>query len=179
MQIPLLNIGMLVALKPIRAVGIERINVATYQAVSGTGKAAIEELAGQTARLLNGSRLNLMSTPDKSLLTPCRTLISFRTMVTPGRNENGVGNAENFGRPHLGKPYLCSGARVFGHAEAVHIETRAHLRGRCQRAPRAADGVTVIDRREAGGYPTPVTILRGGIRCLWAVFEQIFHIQEV
>jgi aspartate-semialdehyde dehydrogenase len=44
-----------VALKPIYdAVGIERINVATYQAVSGTGKAAIEELAGQTARLLNG-----------------------------------------------------------------------------------------------------------------------------
>ena len=49
------TIGMLVALKPIYdAVGIERINVATYQAVSGTGKAAIEELAGQTARLLNG-----------------------------------------------------------------------------------------------------------------------------
>ena len=49
------TIGMLVALKPLYdAVGIERINVATYQAVSGTGKAAIEELAGQTARLLNG-----------------------------------------------------------------------------------------------------------------------------
>ena len=48
------TIGMLVALKPIYdAVGIERINVATYQAVSGS-KAAIEELAGQTARLLNG-----------------------------------------------------------------------------------------------------------------------------
>ena len=49
------TIQMLVALKPIYdAVGITRINVATYQAVSGTGKAAIEELAGQTARLLNG-----------------------------------------------------------------------------------------------------------------------------
>jgi aspartate-semialdehyde dehydrogenase len=45
------TIGMLVALKPLYdAVGIERINVATYQAVSGTGKGAIEELAGQTAR---------------------------------------------------------------------------------------------------------------------------------
>ncbi|CAN0606283.1 unnamed protein product, partial [Ectocarpus sp. 12 AP-2014] len=49
------TIQMLVALKPIHdAVRIERINVATYQAVSGTGKSAIEELAGQTARLLNG-----------------------------------------------------------------------------------------------------------------------------
>ncbi len=48
------TIQMLVALKPIKdAVGIERINVATYQAVSGTGKEAIEELAGQTANLLN------------------------------------------------------------------------------------------------------------------------------
>jgi len=49
------TIQMLVALKPIYdAVGIERINVATYQAVSGTGKEAIEELAHQTAALLNG-----------------------------------------------------------------------------------------------------------------------------
>ncbi|MDH5471034.1 MAG: aspartate-semialdehyde dehydrogenase, partial [Gammaproteobacteria bacterium] len=49
------TIQMLVALKPIHdAVGIERINVCTYQAVSGTGKEAIEELAGQTAGLLNG-----------------------------------------------------------------------------------------------------------------------------
>ncbi len=49
------TIQMLVALKPIHdAVGIKRINVATYQAVSGTGKAAIEELAKQTADLLNG-----------------------------------------------------------------------------------------------------------------------------
>ena len=48
------TIQMLVALKPIYdAVGISRINVATYQAVSGTGKEAIEELAQQTANLLN------------------------------------------------------------------------------------------------------------------------------
>ncbi|MGU3842973.1 aspartate-semialdehyde dehydrogenase, partial [Vibrio diabolicus] len=49
------TIQMLVALKPIHdAVGIERINVSTYQSVSGAGKAGIDELAGQTAKLLNG-----------------------------------------------------------------------------------------------------------------------------
>jgi len=49
------TIQMLVALKPIQdAVGIARINVATYQSVSGTGKEAIDELAEQTANLLNG-----------------------------------------------------------------------------------------------------------------------------
>ena len=48
------TIQMLVALKPIYdAVGIERINVCTYQAVSGTGKEAIEELVRQTTALLN------------------------------------------------------------------------------------------------------------------------------
>ena len=52
------TIQMLVALKPLYdLVGITRINVSTYQAVSGTGKEAIEELAGQTARLLNGQSI--------------------------------------------------------------------------------------------------------------------------
>ena len=49
------TIQMLVALKPIYdAVGIKRINVATYQAVSGTGQKAIRELIGQMSELLNG-----------------------------------------------------------------------------------------------------------------------------
>src|SRR5580765_4793660 len=49
------TIQMVVALKPIYdAVGIERINVATYQSVSGAGRKAVEELADQTAQLLNG-----------------------------------------------------------------------------------------------------------------------------
>ena len=54
------TIQMMVALKPIQeAVGIERINVCTYQAVSGTGKKAIDELAGQTAKLLNGKEADV------------------------------------------------------------------------------------------------------------------------
>ena len=49
------TIQMLVVLKPLHdAFGITRLNVCTYQAVSGTGKEAIEELSTQTARLLNG-----------------------------------------------------------------------------------------------------------------------------
>ena len=60
------TIQMVVALKPIHAaVGIERINVATYQAVSGTGKEAIEELAGQTAALLNGKPVDTTVYPKQ------------------------------------------------------------------------------------------------------------------
>jgi aspartate-semialdehyde dehydrogenase len=46
----------------------------------------------------------------------------------------------------------------FGHAEAVHIETREAITADAARELlEGADGVTVIDRHEAGGYPTPVT----------------------
>ncbi|MGI9331346.1 MAG: aspartate-semialdehyde dehydrogenase, partial [Gammaproteobacteria bacterium] len=54
------TIQLVVALKPIHdAVGIERINVATYQSVSGAGRSAMEALAGQTAGLMNGQGLEL------------------------------------------------------------------------------------------------------------------------
>jgi len=60
------TIQMLVALKPIYdAVGIKRINVATYQSVSGTGKEAIDELAGQTAKLLNGLKAEIEVYPKQ------------------------------------------------------------------------------------------------------------------
>ncbi|HAY41846.1 MAG TPA: aspartate-semialdehyde dehydrogenase, partial [Gammaproteobacteria bacterium] len=60
------TIQMLVALKPIYdAVGIERINVATYQAVSGTGKEAITELTNQTANLLNGKDVEIEVYPKQ------------------------------------------------------------------------------------------------------------------
>ena len=81
------TIQMLVALKPIYdAVGIERINVATYQAVSGTGKEAIEELAGQTARLLNGQEIELrgLSPPDRVQRHPTHRRLSGAT-ATPAK----------------------------------------------------------------------------------------------
>ena len=60
------TIQMVVALKPIYdAVGICRINVATYQAVSGAGRRAIEELAGQTAALLNGKNPTIEVMPKQ------------------------------------------------------------------------------------------------------------------
>ena len=63
------TIQMLVALKPIHdAVGVERINVCTYQAVSGTGKDAIEELAGQTASLLNAKEIETKVYPKQIAL---------------------------------------------------------------------------------------------------------------
>ena len=79
------TIQMVVALKPIYdAVGIERINVATYQSVSGAGRKAVEELADQTAQLLNGRPIRAAgSSPSRSPSTVCRRSTSSWTTATP------------------------------------------------------------------------------------------------
>ena len=155
------TIQMLVALKPIYdAVGIERINVATYQAVSGTGKEAIEELAGQTARLLNGQEVQCEVYPKQIAFNVIPHIDTFQ--------ENGYTREEMkmiwetqkiFDDPGLQVNPTCVRVPVFfGHSEAVHIETvdkitAAEARALLQNAP----GITVMDEREDGGYPTPVS----------------------
>ena len=77
------TIQMLVALKPIYdAVGIERINVATYQAVSGTGKKAIKELAGQTASLLNAQEIESKVYPAQIAFNVLPHIDDFQELVT-------------------------------------------------------------------------------------------------
>ncbi|MEY4195239.1 MAG: hypothetical protein RLZZ226_1607 [Pseudomonadota bacterium] len=159
------TIQMLVALKPIHdAVGIERINVCTYQAVSGTGKKAIEELAGQTAALLNGK-------PIRSQVYPRQ--IAFN--VLPHIDvflENGYTREEMKmvweTRKIMGDDRIQvnpTAVRVpvfYGHSEAIHIETREKLTAGAARALlEQAPGVVVLDEREPGGYPTAVTEAAG------------------
>jgi len=155
------TIQMLVALKPIYdAVGIERINVATYQAVSGTGKEAIEELAGQTARLLNGQEIECAVYPKQIAFNCLPHIDTFQ--------ENGYTREEMkmvwetrkiFGDESIQVNPTCVRIPVFyGHSEAVHIETVDKITAEEARALLArAPGVTVIDERADGGYPTAVT----------------------
>ena len=79
------TIQMVVALKPLHdAVGIERINVATYQSVSGAGREALEELARQSDRaLLSGEGpVEPQAAPSRSPSTACRRSTSSRTTAT-------------------------------------------------------------------------------------------------
>ncbi|HKT33117.1 MAG TPA: aspartate-semialdehyde dehydrogenase [Gammaproteobacteria bacterium] len=153
---------MLVVLKPIHdAVGIERINVATYQSVSGAGARAIRELAEQTARLLNGQPLEAGAKFPKQ--------IAFN--VLPHIDEfqdNGYTREEMKmlweTRKILGDDSIrvnATAVRVpvfYGHSEALHIETREKISvARARALLRAAPGVEVLDERRAGGYPTAVT----------------------
>ncbi|MCI0667738.1 MAG: aspartate-semialdehyde dehydrogenase [Methylococcaceae bacterium] len=155
------TIQMVVALKPIYdAAGIERINVCTYQAVSGAGRSAIEELAQQTRDIFNTRKIQSKVFPKQ---------ISFN--VLPHIDvflENGYTKEEMKmvweTRKILGDDSIQvnpTAVRVpvfFGHSEALHIETRDKItaeqaRDLLSRAP----GVCVVDERRPGGYPTAVT----------------------
>ena len=155
------TIQMLVALKPIYdAVGIERINVCTYQAVSGTGKEAIEELAGQTAKLLNGKPIDCEVYPKQIAFNALPHIDVFQ--------ENGYTKEEMkmvwetrkiFEDDNIAVNPTCVRIPVFyGHSEAVHIETREKITADAARELlQSADGVNVMDDRGDGGYPTAVT----------------------
>ena len=154
------TIQMLVALKPIYdAVGIERINVCTYQAVSGTGKEAIEELAGQTARLLNGQEVECQVYPKQIAFNVLPHIDTFQDNGYTREEMKMVWETRKiFEDPGIQVNPTCVRVPVFyGHSEAVHIETVDKIsaeaaRELLQRAP----GVQVMDERADAGYPTPV-----------------------
>src|SRR5258706_2548190 len=134
---------MLVALAPIhRAAGITRINVATYQSVSGAGRSGLDELARQTAQLLNFKKIK-----------PSKFSAQIAFNVIPHIDEfqaNGYTREEMKmvweTRKILGDDSIhvnATAVRVpvfYGHAEAVHIETRDKItaeaaRGLLESAP--------------------------------------------
>ena len=155
------TIQMLVALKPIHdAVGIERINVATYQSVSGTGKEAIEELAKQTADILNAHSAVAEVYP-KQIAFNCLPQIDVFM-------ENGYTKEEMKMVWETKKIFEDNTIEVnptavrvpvfYGHSEAVHIETRKKITTVMARdLLRKTPGVVVLDDRKPGGYPTAVT----------------------
>lgn len=155
------TIQMIVALKPIYdAVGIDRINVCTYQSVSGAGRSAVNELAGQTAALLNGRSAEISIAPKQIAFNAIPHIDQFQ--------ENGYTKEEMKmvweTRKILGDDSILvnpTAVRIpvfFGHSEAVHIETKDKLTAKHARELlRAANGVTVIDDPNELMYPTAVT----------------------
>ena len=155
------TIQMLVALKPIYdAVGITRINVATYQAVSGTGKDAIEELAGQTARLLNGQPVEEKVYPKQIAFNVIPHIDVFLDNGYTKEEMKMVWETQKiFADASIQVNPTCVRVPVFfGHSEAVHIETEQKISVEQVRELLAgAEGIEVIDDHVDGGYPTPVS----------------------
>ena len=154
------TIQMLVALKPIHdKVGIERINVATYQAVSGTGKLAIEELAKQTADLLNGRTPVTKVYPKQIAFNVLPQIDVFLDNgYTKEEMKMSWETKKILGDDSIRVNATCVRVPVFySHSEAVHIETRSPISVEEVRALLAkAPGVVLMDERKPGGYPTPV-----------------------
>ncbi len=156
---------MLVALAPIhREYGIERINVATYQSVSGAGRSALEELGRQTGALLNFQDADPQRFPVQIAFNLIPHIDDFQ--------DNGYTKEEMKlvweTRKILGDDSIQvnpTAVRVpvfFGHSEAVAIETRKKVTPEAARALlEQSPGVEVVDERKAGGYPTPVTHASG------------------
>lgn len=159
------TIQMLVALKPIYdAVGIDRINVATYQAVSGTGKEAIEELAGQTARLLNAQPIEASVYPKQIAFNALPHIDTFQDNGYTKEEMKMVWETQKiFADPTLRVNPTCVRIPVFyGHSEAVHLETREPLSAaQARELLEQAPGICVMDEPVDGGYPTAVTEAAG------------------
>jgi len=156
------TIQMVVALKPIHdAVGIERINVATYQSVSGAGKEAVEELAEQSVALLSGKG------PVQGKVVPKQ--IAFNCVPHIDKfQDNGYTKEEMKMVWETHKIMEDETIRVnatavrvpvfYGHSAAVHLETRRKISAEdARKLLEKAPGVEVLDERRPGGYPTAAT----------------------
>ena len=155
------TIQMLVALKPIHdAVGIQRINVATYQSVSGAGRRGIEELASQTALLLNGKPIEKGGKfPKQIAFNVLPQVDEFQDNGYTREEMKMVWETHKILDPAIQVNATCVRVPVFyGHSEALNIETRDKISAVQARSLLAkTQGVVVLDEHRPGGYPTAVT----------------------
>ena len=155
------TIQMLVALKPLHdAVGITRINVATYQSVSGTGKEAISELIHQMGELLNGRPVKSQVYPQQIAFNAIPHIDEFQ--------ENGYTREEMKMVWETHKileddsisvnPTAVRVPVLYGHSEAIHVELKSPLTAtEARRILRAAPGVVVVDDPKKAKYPTVIS----------------------
>jgi aspartate-semialdehyde dehydrogenase len=155
------TIQMVVALKPIYdEVGIDRINVCTYQSVSGTGKDGIEELATQAASLLNGKPIQSTVYPKPIAFNVLPHIDEFQESGYTKEEMKMVWETQKIMEDETIKvnPTAVRVPVFYGHSEAIHLETKERISAkRARELLNAAPGVTVVDERAAGGYPTAVT----------------------
>jgi aspartate-semialdehyde dehydrogenase len=184
------TIQMVVALKPIHdAVGIKRINVATYQAVSGAGTSGIEELADQTAKLLNGKPIEPGAMPAQIAFNAIPQIDTFQDNgYTREEMKMAWETCKILQDDSIAVNATCVRIPVFyGHSEAVHIETREPISIEAARELLAnSPGLTLMGDHElatpvehgAGTDPVFVSRLRKDISHpnglnMWVVADNV------
>lgn len=152
------TIQMVVALKPLYDVaGIARINVATYQSVSGTGKKAISELIAQMGDLLNGRPAKFDVYPEQIAFNAIPHIDQFEENGYTREEMKMVWETQKImeDKDIMVNPTAVRVPVIYGHSEAIHVElkkpmTAAQARTILSKAP----GVKVVDNMAKASYPT-------------------------
>jgi aspartate-semialdehyde dehydrogenase len=150
---------MVVALKPLHeAAKIKRVVVATYQSVSGTGKAAMDELFEQSRNIFVGDPTEPNIYPKQIAFNVIPHAGDFLDDGSTTEEWKLVVETKKILDPAIKVSATCVRVPVFvGHSEAVNIEFENEISAEEARAIlREAPGVMLVDKREAGGYVTPV-----------------------
>jgi len=156
---------MLVALAPIHEkVGIERINVATYQSVSGAGNQGINELSDQTQSLLNFKPLKNNVFSQQIAFNVIPQIDQFQDNGYTREEMKMVWETQKIldDRSILVNPTCVRVPVFYGHAEAVHIETRKKITAtEVRNLMSAAEGVELMDEPATHTYPSPAVHCAG------------------
>jgi aspartate-semialdehyde dehydrogenase len=154
------TIQMVVALKPIYdAVGIKRINVATYQAVSGAGRKAISELAGQVGELLNGRPAEVDVFNEQIAFNVLPQIDTFQENDYTREEMKMVWETQKIlhDKKITVNPTAVRVPVFYGHSEAINVETKQKISAdEARKLLKDAPGVTVVDTPSKLKYPTPI-----------------------
>lgn len=151
------TIQMVVALKPIHdAAGIKRIVVSTYQATSGAGKRAMDELIHQTQALLSGEKVVKNKFPHQIAFNCLPHIDTFLDNAYTKEEMKMINETKKiFGEDSIQVTATCVRVPILaGHSESVNVETKNPLSAReARKLLEEAEGVTVVDNVEHNEYP--------------------------
>lgn len=152
------TIPIVMALKPIYdAVGISRINVATYQSVSGTGKDAVKELVEQTAELLNGRPVKTKVYPQQIAFNVLPHIDDFQENGYTREEMKVVWETQKIfdDTEIVINPTAVRVPVFYGHSAALHIETRKNISiSEVEKLLAHMPGIKLLSGKHP--YPTPV-----------------------
>jgi len=150
---------LVVALKPLHdAAKITRVVVATYQSVSGAGKSGMDELFEQSRNIFVGQAVEPKKFTKQIAFNVIPHIDSFLDDGSTKEEWKMVVETKKILDPKIKVVATCVRVPVFvGHSEAVHVEFENEISAvEAQRILREAPGVMLVDKREDGGYVTPI-----------------------
>ncbi|WP_426267454.1 aspartate-semialdehyde dehydrogenase [Sphingomonas sp. LHG3443-2] len=150
---------MVVALKPLHdAAGIKRVVVSTYQSVSGSGKQGMDELFNQSRNIFVGDSVEPAFYPKQIAFNVIPHIDDFLDDGSTKEEWKMVVETKKILDPKIKVTATCVRVPVFvGHSESINIEFEREIGAQeAQDILREAPGVMLVDKREPGGYVTPV-----------------------